>query len=87
MGDMGEFWNDVRSVYTAKRKQNTETSTDILLKNNIKFESKNNGAHLIVENRFDFWPSTGLFIERKTNRKCRGVFNLLKILNQSKVRN
>lgn len=87
MGDMGEFWNDVRSVYAAKRKQNTETSTDILLKNNIKFESKNNGVHLIVEDRFDFWPATGLFIERKTNRKCRGVFNLLKLLNQNKVRN
>jgi hypothetical protein len=85
MGDMGEFWNDVRSFQVAKRGHNAESSTKILKNKGVSFESKNNGAHLIVENRFDFWPSTGLFIERKTNRKGRGVFNLLKLLNGGKA--
>lgn len=64
-----------------KRALNTASSTDILAQRGVPFESKNNGAHLIVAGgRLDFWPSTGVFIERKTGLRGRGVFKLLKVL-------
>lgn len=31
---------------------------------------------------FDFYPSTGLFRNRKTNKKGRGIFNLIKLINK-----
>ncbi|MFC0709914.1 hypothetical protein [Azorhizophilus paspali] len=65
-----------------KRAKNTASSTKILLQRGIPFESKNSGAHLVVdaETHFvDFWPSGGRWIARdlaKTNG--RGVFKMLK---------
>lgn len=41
--------------------------------------SNNGGIHLVIGD-FDFWPSTGLFKNRKTGKKGRGVFNLIKVL-------
>ena len=70
-------WVAISNFFKEKRKSNTISSTEILKKFEIKFESKNDGAHIIVEN-FDFWPSTGLFINRKTKKRGRGIFNLLK---------
>lgn len=32
----------------------------------------------------DYWPRTGLFIDRKDKKRGRGVFNLLKKLNIKK---
>lgn len=78
MGDMGEFWNDVRGYRQAKRAANTNSSTGIMERSGVPFVSKNNGAHLIVADRWDYWPSTGLFIDRQTKKKGRGVNNLLR---------
>jgi hypothetical protein len=75
---MGEFWNDVRAYRQAKRAANLDSSTDILGRSGIPYVSKNNGVHLIVANKWDYWPSTGLFIERGTGRKGRGVRNLMR---------
>lgn len=64
-----------------KKKSNMEFSTELLLENHIDFTAHNGGIHLIVENQFDFWPSTGKFINRKTKKSGRGVQNLLHLLN------
>ena len=48
-----------------KRRQNLEENTAFLKARGISFTSHNQGFHLIVENRFDFWPSTGKYLERK----------------------
>lgn len=61
MGDMGELfreWNEVKKQEKEKRRTNY---TNILIENNIKFISKNYGAHLIIDlhgERVDFWPGT-----------------------------
>ena len=80
MGDMGEYWQDVNRDRKEKKQSNLEYNTNVLLEKGICFVSKNNGVHLIVENAFDFYPSTGLFINRKTKKKGRGIKNLLKCL-------
>jgi len=78
MGDMGDFWRDVNGYYQAKRRSNLDRSTGIMECSGVPFASKNNGVHLIVADRWDYWPSTGLFIDRHTKKKGRGVNNLLR---------
>lgn len=79
-----------------KRRQNLRQSTELLRQRGVKFEAKNNGVHLIVRHGarvFDFWPSTGKWIERDrvaavqrmawnkpALRSGRGVFNMLQEL-------
>lgn len=75
---MGEFFNDLRKFRQEKRADNRESSRQLLLDAGIPFQERNGGAHLIVAERFDFWPGTGKWIERGTKTYRRGVFNLIK---------
>jgi hypothetical protein len=77
---MKEDFKLLQELNRGRRRSNTESSTLILKENEICFTSKNNGVHLIVED-FDFYPSTGLFINRTTKERGRGIFNLLKLLS------
>jgi len=81
MSEQCEIFRAMAEHRQAKRRANNASSTEILRKNGIEFVSKNNGAHLII-GQYNFWPSTGLFIHRKTNARGRGVFNLLKTLQK-----
>jgi hypothetical protein len=63
-----------------KRAHNRETSSKILAAAGLFFETKNKGAHLIVMaggRTVDFWPGTGLWIERGKPKQRRGVNNLI----------
>lgn len=82
MSDMGEVFSKLRELRKQKRESNTTHSTKLLIERGIRFQSKNGGAHLIIEDRVDFWPSTGLYIERKSGARGRGVANLLRLLKK-----
>ena len=71
MGDMGDYWHDVRPAMVKESQQrrasNRERSAALLQSNGIPFESKNGGAHVVVNGGkavIDFWPGTGLWQER-----------------------
>ena len=81
MGDTGEMYSDLKKHNKAKKRVNLEASTKMLEDAGIPFIKKNGGVHLIVDGAFDFWPSTGLFINRSTQKQGRGVKNLLKALS------
>lgn len=90
MGDMGDYWRDVRPAMQEesrqKRASNRESSAKMLAAAGIAFEAKNEGAHLIVTangRTVDFWPGTGLWIERGTSRQKRGVRRLIAELKNS----
>lgn len=72
-----EYWRDVKRAKADKRHENTIRSTEILVLAGIPFISKNNGAHLIVADKYDFWPATGLWIERRKGTKGRGIAKLI----------
>jgi hypothetical protein len=57
--DMGEMFNDWRKAKQEKRASNRDASAQLLMAAGIGFESRNDGAHLIVAGRYDFWPGTG----------------------------
>lgn len=86
MGDMAEVFNDYAKLRQQKRRTNTEHSTNILKLEGIPFESRNGGAHLIVDGIVDFWPGTGLFIPRDSRwGRDRGVMRLLRFIRARKL--
>ena len=87
MGDMGDYWRDVKPDLLerskAKRQGNRESSAAILTAAGIKHETHNAGAHLVVTHGghiYDFWPGTGLWKMRGSLQQHRGVRRLLKQL-------
>lgn len=58
-------------------------SLKLLTENEIKFEQLGS-YHFYVERSYDYWPRTGLFIHRKSTKRGRGVFNLIKKIKNQK---
>ena len=85
---MSDYWDDVgpamKEESQNRRAKNRQGSAELLKGAGIEFESKSNGAHLIVKGKnetFDFWPGTGLWIGRKSNKRKRGVRKLMSEIN------
>jgi hypothetical protein len=73
-----EFSAAMKKRSQERRASNRDSSARILELKTIPFKSKNNGAHLIVNNgEVDFWPGTGLWIFRKCKSRGRGVYTLI----------
>jgi hypothetical protein len=81
MNDDYSVYSDWHKERTKKRKANKEESTEILKEVGVQFRSRNNGVHLMIldgdRTIYDFWPSTGKYIKRSTQRHGRGVFKLI----------
>ena len=80
MSEIGEAFKEYVQDCREKRQRNKEQSTALLIERGIKFESRNDGVHLMIETakgRVNFYPSTGLY---NGALQGRGVFNLLKEL-------
>lgn len=85
MSEDGEMWAEIRREGQEKRAKNRETSTTKIMdwaKENNGVVMKFNEAHLRINERFDFWPGTGKYLDRITGQYKRGVFNLIKDLNR-----
>lgn len=90
MGDVGETFNALRKHRKEKKASNQKWSTEHLEHLGVEFESKNGGNHLIVRRNevvADFWPSTGKYKLRSSQRYRRGVGNLLKDLGVKNANN
>ena len=85
MSEVGEAFAAMKEADKVKKAANLAASTKILEELNIPFESKNRGIHLVVTGKkdelFDFWPSTGKFIARKSSVSGRGIRTLLGYCN------
>jgi len=79
MSDIGELFGAARVASQEKRSANLGSSVELLTSSGVPFE-KLSEYHYLVAGRYDFWPSTGLFIDRKTKSKSRGILELLKIV-------
>lgn len=83
MGDMGDTYRAMRQEGQQRRAHNRKCSAEILEQRNVKFESKNGGAHLILKGPkgfIDFWPGTGRWVDRNGKRGF-GIRKLLRHLN------
>lgn len=85
--DIAETWRLLNEMKAAKRAYNRQASARLLEKSGIPFNTKNNGAHLIL--KFgkiwaNLWPGTGLWTTYTPNKiKGRGVANLIKWLQEN----
>ena len=91
MGDEGDYWRDVRphmiEASKKKRASNREQARMTLLKSGIRYDYKNNGAHLVVygpNGIIDFWPGTGKYISRDKHHKGRGIRHVLALCKPEK---
>ena len=71
----------------AWRKYRQDKANNLLKEKGIQFESHNFGKQLVIlcaDPKIDFYPSTGLWIERTTLYKNRGIRSLLAHINNKK---
>lgn len=84
MSDMGDDFRAWNAAKAAKRAKNRAESTSLLQKEGIEFESRNDGAHLIIHHaklgHINFWPGTGKF--QTATGAGRGVFKLIKLVKK-----
>lgn len=81
MSEMSELFRERREQSKLKRAQNRQNSVELLTEKNIPFTTNNGNVHLVVAERYDFWPGTGLWLDRQDKQsksKNRGVFALIK---------
>lgn len=81
--DIGDYYRAKREQSKAKRASNREQSTQMLVDAKVRFESKNDGAHLIInggKTTIDFWPGTGKWLVRGDKRWNRGIAKLLGLI-------
>ena len=84
MSDIGEAFEGQREASQIKRASNREASRRLLDDAGVAFTVHNDGAHLVVERRWDFWPGTGKWIDRRGGKYRRGVFPLLAAITRVK---
>lgn len=89
MGDMAEDFKFLNQISKDKRESNRNSSPAYLERFAIPFETKNGGAHLIVEGSkgfVDFWPGTGKWIARSGEKlKGFGVRNLVTAIHENRI--
>ncbi len=81
MSDIGEIFSFLKEENKKKKVLNHKNSIKILEGKGIYFTKLSEYHYRVGE--YDFWPSTGKFLNRKTGTTGRGVFNLLKKLGKT----
>lgn len=81
MGDMIDLYGDLRKHKQEERAKRRAADLLLLAEEGINLASINNdGAHIIVNHGgrvIDYWPGTSLWIDRKTQKRRRGVRQLI----------
>lgn len=80
MSEVGEAYEGMHAESRERRAKNRQSSADLLRAHGFEFQTRNAGAHLIVDTPrgpVDFWPGTGLWCQRGTTKTHRGVFRLI----------
>jgi len=83
MSDTGDMWREIKKDSKAKKQSNYDRAIERLNKLEIPYTCPNSN-HVVVDEKIDYWPSTGKFIVRKSNKKGRGIKALLKEIKQCK---
>lgn len=84
MGDMGDDFRALRKIRQQKRRENLKYSVTLLQEVGINHRMPSS-THCVVEHNgktIDFYPSTGLWIDRANKKTRRGVRKLLHYLNK-----
>lgn len=87
MGDMGEYWKDVKPFLNEQRKKHVEKMGSSSFKNvkslGFDFKHYENNHQFAIKapnGTVDYWGTTGTWIDRKTSKRGRGFHSLKKFL-------
>lgn len=83
MSDIGDSFREMRKEGQQRRAGNRASGRAALDAAGIAYESKNNGAHLILAGIVDYWPGTGLWRVRNMNKSGRGIKALLNFMQSN----
>jgi hypothetical protein len=76
MADLGELFQKHRKARQDKRAENHQRSVELLESSGIEYQ-KLSDYHYLVAGTYDYWPSTGLFVNRSTKKRGRGIFKII----------
>lgn len=79
--DPGDFWRKIREASQKKRWENDRRSIEFLESKGFEVKVLDKSISHYRIGDYDFWATTGKFINRKTKAKGRGVFNLYRRLS------
>ncbi|MFI3729481.1 hypothetical protein [Vagococcus fluvialis] len=91
MGDMGDYWNDLKPHFKEKRRNHVSNSItsaeNFFKKRNIKYNLLIDTGQFQVElpnEVVDYWATTGTWIARKTKKRSRGFRSLMRYMEENK---
>lgn len=87
MGDMGEYWRDVKPILKERREKHVKRMGTSANRNIEKLgypythhESNHQFAIETPKGIVDYWGTTGTWIDRKTKKRGKGLHGLRKHL-------
>lgn len=80
----GELWAGHKEARRAKRWRNRDQSLALLRLKGIEYQCLNEAVAHYRIGEYDFWPTTGKFMHRRSGKTGRGVHNLVKLLSPTK---
>jgi len=75
--DMGEMWRDHRAMKSKRRYERRIENMRMLAESGLEHSVYNDGTHVRVLNRFDFWPSSGKWYDSETGRRGHHISSLI----------
>lgn len=84
MSEDGEMWAEIKKKASEKKLSNLKNSLNILMGADVMLHQFSEW-HYLVEGEWNFWPTTGKFMHKKTGESGRGVFNLLKLIGNKEL--
>lgn len=82
MSEIGDIFKFLKERSKIKKEHNKINSIKMLAEKGYLVEVLSDYHFRVLG--YDFWASTGVFINIKTKKKGRGVFNLIKMLEAKK---
>lgn len=76
-------WREYRKERQEKKRCNLKRNLKHLESKGIPFVSNNDGVHVVIQHNnkiIDFYPSTGLWKDRQSKRRARGILSLIRHL-------
>lgn len=88
MGDMGEYWRDVKPYLKERRQQHVKKMGQSANKNVVSlgypFKHYTNTHQFAIDTPIgviDYWGTTGTWIDRKTKKRGKGLHSLKKYVS------
>lgn len=73
----GDYFKALREYTKRQKRYRLKANTAELLRLKIPFVSKCDGVHLVIAERWDFWPSTGKWFDRVKSKRGHDFQTLL----------